>query len=141
MNLRKEVEQTLLPAALPIAMNIVTSSTSPWFGDSSVVLVADPLRVRIVRDKGQIFADFGSAAEPNYWFDSAVVFEYLGLSANASFHDEDVGASLRAIGGFVRTMGAELARLFAKESYDSRRHELDGVRKRQAEAQWGVKFP
>jgi hypothetical protein len=48
------------------------------FGDALVILGVGDLRLRALRDRDQILADFGSAADPTRYFDSAVVIEYLG---------------------------------------------------------------
>src|ERR1044071_6765853 len=87
-NLLEATNSILLPALLPMAWRVVERRESHSFSDALVVLQFNELRLRVVRDKGIIFVDFGSAASPADWFDSAVVVEYLGLSASGGFHDE-----------------------------------------------------
>ena len=52
-------------------------------------LLESALRVRVLRERSIVVLDVGPASEPNTWFDSAVVMDYLGLSSDAGFHDRD----------------------------------------------------
>jgi len=74
----------------PLGFTVVQSDTSDSFDNASVVLQAPALRLRVVRERSQVFIDVGPASEPGTWFDSAVVIDYLGLSSKAGFHDRDV---------------------------------------------------
>jgi len=45
------------------------------FGDSLVILESPVLRVRFVRDRGQVLAAVGSAADPGKWWPVTFVLE------------------------------------------------------------------
>lgn len=49
------------------------------FGDFAVALQSGDLRLRIVRDKGQVFLDVGTLIDPNIWFDLRTVVEFIRL--------------------------------------------------------------
>lgn len=42
-----------------------------YFGDSFLVIANERIRVRLVRDKGQVFGDIGSCSEPDVWWQLA----------------------------------------------------------------------
>lgn len=95
------VNECLLPTVEPLGFKVVHSDVATSFDNAMVTLEATDLRVRIVRERSQVFAEFGALAEPNTWFDSAVIIDYLGLSAEAGFHDKNARVVLRGIGSFV----------------------------------------
>jgi hypothetical protein len=106
------VGQDLLPVLRPLGFEVMQAETADSFDNASVVLQSKALRVRIVRERSLLFADFGPSSEPNTWFDSAVVIDYLGLSAEAGFHGRNSDEVLRGIGKFVSSLWDELQRVF-----------------------------
>ena len=57
------VKSAFLPAAGNLGFSIIGELQSDRFGDALVKLRSGDVRLRIVRDRLQIFADLGSAAE------------------------------------------------------------------------------
>jgi hypothetical protein len=102
------VKEFLLPALEPLGFVVVHSDVATSLDNATVTLQAQIIRVRIVRERSLLFADFGAASEPSSWFDSAVIIEYLELSAEAGFHDRDARVVLLGVGAFVRAFHAEL---------------------------------
>jgi hypothetical protein len=132
------VHECLMPALAPPGFMVAHSDTGRSFDDAMVTLAARDLRVRIVRDRNQLFADFGPVAEPNSWFESAVILDYLGLSAEADFHDRDARAVLRDIGSFVNTFRPELAAMFSSARLAKTTDALTRLKKVRAEMRFGV---
>ena len=63
------------------------------FGNASVVLQSSgPLRLRVGRDKGQLFMDFGSVVEPDYWLDVHFVLDHV-LGPGRPEIDDPLGGS------------------------------------------------
>src|SRR5438067_9622710 len=83
------VNAKLLSAIVRFGFTVVRSEMSDSFDNANVTLQAPALRLRVIRGRSQIFLDIGPSSEPGTWFDSAVVIDYLGLSARAGFRDED----------------------------------------------------
>src|SRR4051812_10415344 len=89
------VKIELLPVVETLGFRVVENQTGRSFDNASVTLHPPFLRLRVVRDRGRMFLDIGPPSPANTWFDSAVVVDYLGLSDNAGFHDEDARRMLR----------------------------------------------
>ncbi|HET9986561.1 MAG TPA: hypothetical protein VFQ38_23490 [Longimicrobiales bacterium] len=136
--LHELVEKYLLPEVASKGMRVVHQEASTSFDNAFVVLQSDDLRVRVVRERGQVFADFGSAAEPGTWFDSAVVMEHLGLSESAGFHDRDAAKALRGLAKFLRALWDELAAEFSSAAFAATKRELIAVRERRDVRRFGA---
>ncbi|GAC1479974.1 MAG: hypothetical protein NVS1B4_24920 [Gemmatimonadaceae bacterium] len=126
----------MLPALAERGLAIVGHEEYPWFDNAVVILASPQLRLRIIRERGQLFLDIGCVAEPDTWFDSAVVFDHLGLSANGGFHGRDE-ASLRKMSEFVVVMWEELVRVFGPASFSNTKKDLEAVRYRRAAHMFG----
>lgn len=136
--LLKEV-QALLPSVIDsLPLRILEHRESASFGDAVVVLQAGELRIRVVRERGQVFADFGSASNTSRWFDSAVVLDVMDLSKIGGFHESETRASLSALAAFLRDCGKELMSLFSSERFPTTEQQLDEVQRSRAARQFGV---
>jgi hypothetical protein len=66
------------------------------FGNSIVVLQSENMTVRFVRDRGQIFAEFETSAEPGKWLNLGFVLEAIhGTAPQPIFDLEGVVSLLR----------------------------------------------
>ena len=90
------------------------------------------MRIRVLRERGIVVLDVGPVTEPNTWFDSAVVMEYLGLSSDSGFHDRDARDVLRGAGAFVTSMWTELTTKFSPQELAHTKHELIVLREERA---------
>lgn len=131
------VNAELLPVIAPLGFAVVQSETSPSFDNANVVLQAPALRLRVVRERGQVFLDIGPHSEPGTWFDSAVVMDYLGLSSSAGFHDEDARGMLRGAGAFVTSMWRELTANFSSQQLAVTKKELRSLAEQRAAKLFG----
>jgi hypothetical protein len=107
------VQESLLPALEPLGFSVAHSDVSASFDNAMVTLQSSKLQLRIVRERGLLFADFGPASTPGSWFDSAVVIDYLGLSAESGIHDRNARVVLAGMSAFVRACQAELEMHFS----------------------------
>lgn len=127
-DLLRLIETELLPRIAKRGFRVVQSEVTDSFDNASVILESPELRLRVLRERSQVFADVGPVAEPGTWFDSAVVMDYLGLSADAGFHDRDHHKVLQGIGAFVNAMWDDLRSRFAKEQLDRTKRELEELK-------------
>jgi hypothetical protein len=126
------VESNLLPGVDSLGMSVLTHEESGSFDNALVVLQAGDIRIRIVRERSQVFVDFGSSGEPAVWFDSAVVMEYFGLSETAGWHDRDGIGVLRGLAEFLRVFQGELATRLSPANFPVTKQGLTSVREEQA---------
>lgn len=131
------VKQDLLPVTGSLGFEVVDHETSDAFDNASVTLKARDLRIRIVRERSQVFVDFGSVANPDLWFDSAVVFEWVGASRDGGFHDANLKSVLRGLGSFLRAFERELSSKFAKDVFSSTAQQLIALRNTRASQRLG----
>lgn len=136
-DLLERVERDFLPNTSMFGFTISHHEESEAFGDALVVLQAGDLRIRLVRDRGQVFVDFGSTADLATWFDSSVVFEFLELSDTSSWHSRDTSSVLNALQSFIQVFGKELSRKFAPSSFPMTRRNLVELREPRANKQYG----
>jgi len=75
---------------------IISFSYDPAiFGDSMVVLRSDALCLRIIRERGRIFAEVAPLADPQNWWDLGMILEVL--------HRPPPGHHLQSVAGALRT--------------------------------------
>ena len=117
---------------------IEDAERSNSFDNEYIVLASPYLRVRVVRERGQTFVDFGPPAEPGTWFDSAVVFDLMGLSEKAGFHSSDSRAVLTGLSAFLASFGAELAALFNSQGLGEVKQRLEDLKTARARAKFGA---
>ena len=128
------VQRLLIPAVKSLTLTIVDHDESESFGDALVVLVSSDFRMRIVSDRGQIFADFGAPTAPWTWWDSATIFERFDLSKKGGFRGRDVEEVLEGIATFVDLFGADLRDLFSDVRRDDTTRELSALRQSRTDA-------
>ncbi|MBI4502415.1 MAG: hypothetical protein HY700_14795 [Gemmatimonadetes bacterium] len=132
-----EIERNLLPAVSSLAIQVVDHQESDSFDNAVVVLQAGELRIRLVRERSYLFVDFGSTAEPNTWFDSAVVLDHLGLSEDAGFHDRRVQHVLAGLASLLKSFGTELFSLFVSSNFNVTKSGLSELQKSRAARRLG----
>jgi hypothetical protein len=57
---------------------LVSHEASPSFGDALADFESPTLRVRVLRDRGQIFVDVAPAQDPASWFDLPLLLTFVG---------------------------------------------------------------
>ena len=136
-DLLAHVEASLLPLLSSLHLKVIDHSESTSFDNASVTLEGGDLRVRIVRERSQVFVDLGPVWDPQTSFDSAVVMDYLGLSDDAGFHDRDAGAVMQGLGSFLRSFSGELSEKFSRADFAVTKAELTTLRNARAAARLG----
>ena len=136
-DLLSQVRSEFLPLVPSYALEVVHHDESSSFGDATVILQAGDLRLRIVRERSQLFADLGSAADPGSWFDSTVVMDCLNISSNAGLHGRDGAAVLKGLANFLNTFRDELLTTFSRSEFPRTKGALVSVRDARAAARFG----
>jgi hypothetical protein len=137
-DLLAHVKATLLPLVSSLNLKVIDQSESASFDNASVTLESGDLRLRIARERSQVFVDLGPTWDPKSLFDSAVVMDYLGLSDDAGFHDRDAGAVMRGLGSFLRSFSDELTEKFSRANFVVTKAELITLRDARASARLRV---
>jgi hypothetical protein len=136
-NFTDDVKSTFLPNAEELGFSIVEERKSEAFGDALVVLQSGDFRLRIVRDRSQIFADFGSAAEPETWFDSTIVMQALGLTTQPLFGGTDPQSVLPSLAAFLKSFWSELMAMFDLRHFAATKAQLTELQDARATKRWG----
>lgn len=131
------VERHLLPRTGGVSLSVVASEASQDFDNASVLLHGGHLAIRIVRERGQLFVDFGRAHGPATWFDSAVVLQLCGYSDDAGWHDDDPLVTMTGLASFLRAAWADLSARFADPQYSHTEAALRAIRAEQDKRRFG----
>lgn len=131
------VIEELLPALAPLGFRVVESEAAESFDNAYVVLEAPTLRVQVLRERSIVLLAIAPTSEPNTWFDSAVLMDYLGLSPDGGFHDRDARGVLRGAGAFITSMWSELTTMFGEQQVVITKQELNTLREQRAAARYG----
>ena len=82
------------------------------FGNAYVTF-EDDLRLRVLRDRGQIFVEVSPLENPDDWYDLRVVLEFLGEPVDMQRSMEEEG--LKELRDKLETMYARMRSLFDKD--------------------------
>ena len=131
------VREHLMPTLSPLGYHVVSDERSDAFDNALVVVEGPELRIRVVRERSQVFVDFGSVAEPAVWFDSTVVMEFLGLRNGDGWHSTHAKTVLRELGAFLCGHKALLTETFDPSSFQTVKSRLAAVREKQSAERCG----
>ncbi len=132
-----DVKSAFLQNATELGFRIIGEEKSEAFGDALVILESGDLRVRLVRDRSQIFADLGSVADPDTWFDSTIVMEALGLATQPAFGGTDAQVVLPSIAAFLKAVWSELVALLDRRRFAATKRQLTELQEARAVRRWG----
>jgi hypothetical protein len=109
---------------------IVEEQYSPsMFGNALVIFISTDFSLRVIRDKGQFFADVSSPHGEVGWHDLHRVLEFLNLpesNVNGSVYELDQLANT------IKANYTELRDLFSRDNYSTIKIELEHFKKRKA---------
>ncbi len=136
-DLLQMVNEELLLVLAPFGFRIVDHHVAEVFDNAYVVLEAPALRIRVLRERSILVLDIGPTSEPNTWFDSTVVMDYLGLSSEGGFHDRNARRMLRGVGAFITSMWKELTAVFSQHQISTAKQQLNALREQRAAKRYG----
>ena len=131
------VREELLPDVSELGFQLVAQDQSDSFDNATVTLEAGDVCVRIVRERSQVFVDFGSVAKPGLWFDSTVVFDFLGIARDGGFHSTDTTAVLRGLSSLLRAFWPEIKSRFGRDTFARTESALTTLRNAKAAERLG----
>lgn len=137
-DLLENTESYLLPAIRELGMRVVDGEQFTSFDNASVTLAGPGIRLRIVRERSQVFADFGPPSEPQTWYDSAVVMDFLGLSNNAGFHDTNEESMLTGLASFMRSFHPHLQEAFSERCLPTTKTRLEALKAARSKKMFGA---
>jgi hypothetical protein len=135
-SLTEVVKSVFLPIASDLGFSVIGEQQSDRFGDALVILQSGDVGLRIVRDRLQIFADLGSTAEPDNWFDSTIVMQLLGLTTRPAFGGEDAQVVLPSIAAFLHAVWSELVAMFDSRHFAESKKQLEKLEQARREETW-----
>lgn len=136
-SLLKLVNTKLMPQLASLNYRVVEHEEGESFDNAIVVVDGPGFRMRIIRERGQLFVDFGSHAEPASWFDSSVVMGLLALRDGDGWHSTKAGVVLLELAAFVLANEARLVGLFGSSRFAETKERLRAVREQQSVERWG----
>lgn len=124
---------------------MVSESHAPdSFGDGLIVLQTEDVRLRFVRDRGQVFADVGSSgtSSGDDWHQLQRVKEFLHRhDSTAAASDARRATGIDELGVWLKANYEQVRTLFRRETYPSTRDALRKFEKEKAEQMFGKFTP
>lgn len=93
------------------------------FGNAFVVLAGVHFRLRLVRDRGEVFAQVAAVADPDHWYPLQRVVRAIG----ASPAPPERPSSVEELAALVTVHHAELELGLAQDRFDGTRARLDDL--------------
>ena len=108
-----QIKQALSSLVESHGFQVIDETYNPKaFGDAVVGFQSRDFALRVVRDRGQIFADVGPAQTLDEWYDLKRVLEFQGRGSTDTSEFE-----LNELVRVLKVNYDELSRLFSKENY------------------------
>lgn len=136
-SLLKLVDTNLMSRLTPLNYRVVEHEEGQSFDNALVVVDSPAFRMRVIRERGQLFVDFGSLAEPSSWYDSSVVMGALGLRGGDGWHSTNADTVFSELADFVIANEGRLAGLFEPSRFAESKGKLVAVREQQSADRWG----
>jgi hypothetical protein len=139
-SLKDQLEGLLPWLVTNFGFRIISESYDPKvFGDSMVVLQSDTLRLRIIRERGRVFAESAPSVDPENWWDLHLILEAMhreapqqdDLPGVTALLRKNLPAILTALGPMLSETRQEVARLSherLRATSDIVGHEKSGLR-------------
>lgn len=122
-------------------LRFVEGEEGSSFGNAVAVFEGGTLRLRVVRDRGQVFADFGSTVDSTEWFDSRVVASLLETEVDANVGGSDIQLALSGIARFAQDHDGQLEHRFSGAQYQNTKKKLEEIQRNSALNQLGIPDP
>jgi hypothetical protein len=113
----------------------VESSAS--FDNAAVYFRSDRLRVRIIRERSQVFAEFAPPDGPPTWCDAPTLIGCLGSEALVDVYTREDQRSLAALADLIRPFYGAITELYAAPHRDNNLRRIRAFQEEQARLRWG----
>lgn len=137
MEFRVLIREGLLKTGLSNASEISESMHPSCFGNSESVWVLGNIRIRFIKDRGQLFVDIGSIFDESRLF----IFDDVALFMEWQKLDEIIKADqpldLQVSLNFIKRDLRTLENIFSKKELKATTKKLDEISKKKAQARFG----
>ncbi len=106
---------------------LLGSEEADSFDNAEVYFGSDRFRVRIARERGQVFADFAPPDGPPHWFDMPLLLQYLGYEAIADTYTRSEQRSLEVLANLLRPRMHEFGALYTPERQERTLRDLKAL--------------
>jgi hypothetical protein len=106
------------------------------FDNALVSFRSDRLRIRIIRERGQVFADFAPPDGPPEWCDAPALLKYLGSMERIAEFTRTDQRSVVALAGLIQPFYGAIAELYAAPRRDKTVLELRVLQEERARHRW-----
>lgn len=84
--------------------------------DAEIILEGDGIRLRFVRDRNQVFVDFGATFEPHAWLDGYFLLQLLEIGESPFVNEDTSAVDLKIFGGFLERHVEQIEHLLQEEN-------------------------
>ena len=116
---------------------LLEADASGSFDNAWVSYRSARLRVRITRERGQVFADFAPPDGPPDWFDASTLLGYLGSEALVASHTQSDQRSLPDLAYMIQPFCDAIAELFAASRREYNVQQIHAFRDERSRLRWG----
>ncbi|HEX6053622.1 MAG TPA: hypothetical protein VFZ21_30340 [Gemmatimonadaceae bacterium] len=127
INLLEKARRNLLPFVEGSGVRLASSTGSRWTFET-VDLERGDLRIRMLKERGLIEVLFGSAVDPQEWFNAAEVLEHLRYPA-AAMASADADVVVGWLREFLERDIAVVTALFSRDAYARTKQALMEIRR------------
>ena len=131
------IKESLLKAGLSSASEISNSSQPSGFGDTDSIWELGNLRIKFIKDRGQVFVDLGSKFNESHYF----IFDDVSLLLKWQELDEIINADapldLATSLSLIKKDLNKLDTLFSKNELQKTTNEIDLIAKKKARIRFG----
>ena len=132
------VGSILTPALAEVGLLVTDTRAGDSFGDAYAVFDGQDFRVRVIRDRGQVFVDIASATEATNWFNLPIVAAVLGFEASNEAPGIDDETKLSWIATLVRSQAKNLEAAFTPAHYKRTKQRLEEAEERSKVMRFGI---
>lgn len=126
---------------------VVSRETYPPFDNAEVVLQSKECRIRVVRDRGEVYVSAAPLPpSEECWFDLGIIIDYLTQGGDNSWdfkiprqddYDTRIEWQIRKLAAILRVYCARICELFSKDVFAKTCAELKEFMAQRFTARWG----
>lgn len=125
--------------------SVIAKEVYPNFDNAEMILQSNGCRIRVLRERGQVFVDVGPLPPRNNWYDLATLIAYLTRGANTweykipdhGDYEYKVEWQVMRLADILRPYCAQICKLFHKGIMEQTCTELKEFMDQQFRKKWG----
>ncbi len=124
--------------------SVIHEEVFPSFDNAEVVFQSQDCRIRVLRERGEIYVDASPLPPIDYWVDLASIVKFL-TQGTESWQYEHIGGDYESriewqlvrVAEKLRPYIMQVCELFRKEVFERKRSELEEFKQQQFIKKWG----